>query len=81
MTISTTRHEFYEEDRGTNYAQAQYLCYYLQEQGLLDKFYHEFRENVGSDRTGYKTLQNVLGTDDMDEFKQRWEAWTAALHF
>lgn len=78
---STTRHEFYEEDPGANYAQARYLCYYLQEQGLLVKFYHEFRENVASDPTGYKTLQNVLGTDDMDEFKQRWEACTAALRF
>ena len=77
----TTRHEFYEEDPGTNYSQARYLCYYLQEQGLLVQFYHEFRENVTSDPTGYKTLQNVLGTDDMDEFKQRWEAWTAALRF
>ena len=78
---STTRHEFYEEDPGTNYAQARYLCYYLQEQGLLVKYYHEFRENVASDPTGYKTLQNVLGTDDMDEFKQRWEAYAAALRF
>ncbi len=78
---STTRHEFYEEDPGTNYSQARYLCYYLQEQGLLVKFYHEFRENVVTDPTGYKTLQNVLGTDDMEAFKQRWEAYTAGLRF
>lgn len=78
---STTRHQFYSEDKGINYAQARYLCYYLQEQGLLKTFYHEFRKNVESDPTGYKTLQSVLGTKDMDAFKKRWEAYTAALHF
>ncbi|MDA1232596.1 MAG: hypothetical protein O2856_17640 [Planctomycetota bacterium] len=78
---STTRHEFYEEDPGTNYSQARYLCYYLQEQGLLTQFYHEFRINAATDPTGYQTLQSVLGTDDMDAFKQRWEAYTAALRF
>lgn len=78
---STTRHEFYEEDPGTNYSQARYLCYYLQEQGLLTQFYHEFRKNAATDPTGYTTLQSVLGTDDMETFKQRWEAYTAALRF
>ncbi|MCG8650134.1 MAG: C39 family peptidase, partial [Pirellulales bacterium] len=28
---STTTHQFYRADPGTNYAQARYLCYYLQE--------------------------------------------------
>ena len=32
---STTDDEFYGEDRGTNYSQARYLCYYLQEHELL----------------------------------------------
>ena len=40
---STTDSEFYGDDKGTNYAQARYLCYYLQEQGKLTKFYHDVR--------------------------------------
>ena len=32
----------YDDDRGANYAQARYLCYYLQQRGLLVKFYREF---------------------------------------
>src|SRR4029079_13999454 len=28
---------FYSQDKGTNYAQARYLCYYLQEKGVLVK--------------------------------------------
>ncbi|HQX52316.1 MAG TPA: C39 family peptidase [Planctomycetaceae bacterium] len=77
----TTTHEFYREDPGTNYAQARYLCYYLQEQGLLVKYYQQFRRDVSTDPTGYKTLQSVLDRQDMEAFKERWEAYTAALSF
>jgi len=78
---STTSYEFYREDRGTNYAQARYLCYYLQEHGLLRKFYHQFHADQKQDPTGYKTLQAVLGRKDMDQFKKDWEAWVLKLRF
>jgi hypothetical protein len=78
---STTNTEFYEEDPGTNYAQARYLCYYLQEQGLLGKFYHRFRANHKQDPTGYETLKAVLGREDMDAFKKDWEAFVLKLRF
>jgi len=78
---STTTHEFYNKDVGTNYSQARYLCYYLQEQELLVRYYHEFRRNVKSDPTGYQTLQSVLGIQDMETFKERWEAFSATLRF
>ena len=78
---STTTHQFYKMDRGTNYAQARYLCYYLQEKGLLEKFYHAFVKNVDDDPTGYKTLVDILGEEDMDAFQERWEKWVAKLTF
>ena len=78
---STTTHEFYNEDPGTNYSQARYLCYYLQEQRLLRRFYHEFRKNAATDPTGLATLEKVLGTGDLTAFKERWEAYTATLQF
>ncbi len=62
---STTTDEFYEKDRGTNYAQARYLCYYLQQHGLLRKFYHRFYADRKKDPTGYATLQEILGRSDM----------------
>lgn len=52
-----------------HYAQARYLCYYLQEKGLLTKFYREFVANVKSDPTGFKTLKRVLGEEDMVAFQ------------
>ena len=66
--------EFYSEDKGTNYSQARYLCYYLQEQGLLKKFYNRFRYNVKSDPTGLESLKAVLAEKDLDAFKSRWQA-------
>ena len=78
---ATTTNEFYTHDRGTNYSQARYLCYYLQEKGLLQKYYRQFKAAARDDPTGYKTLQTVLGETDMAEFQKRWEAYVLKLEF
>ena len=70
---------FYNEDRGTNYAQARYLCYYLQEHGLLVKFYKEFVGSQKTDPTGFQSLKKILGESDMDAFKARWEEYVMGL--
>jgi hypothetical protein len=72
---------FYGDDSGLNYAQARYLCYYLQEKGLLGRFYREFRDSHDRDPTGYETLRTVLDEDDMAAFQQRWEAFVLGLRF
>jgi len=79
MAMSET--EFYNSDKGNNYAQARYLCYYLQERGLLAKFYRDFAAAKKDDPTGYKTLQKVLGESDMSGFQKRWEEFTLKLRF
>ncbi len=78
---STTTDEFYEKDRGANYAQARYLCYYLQQKGLLREFYRRFHANRQQDPTGYNTLQKVLGRDDMTKFQKEWESYVLKLRF
>lgn len=78
---STTDKQFYNEDAGTNYAQARYLCYYLQEHGLLTQFYHSFHANCAKDPTGYETLKQVLGVDDMSVFQKKWEEFVLKLRF
>jgi len=70
---------FYNEDKGVNYAQARYLCYYLQEQGLLVKFYREFHARQKEDPGGYLTLQKILAESDMDAFKTKWEKYVLGL--
>jgi hypothetical protein len=76
-----TSGEFYNEDRGTNYAQARYLCYYLQERGLLIDFYKQFVANQKQDPSGLNTLKKVLGEEDMDRFKAKWETFVLRLTF
>ena len=78
---ATTDYSFYLEDPGTNYAQARYLCYYLQEKGLLKKFYHKFHANSKKDPTGFDTLKQVLGESDLDAFKKKWERFVLQLKF
>lgn len=70
---------FYNEDKGINYAQARYLCYYLQERGVLAKFYQEFHARQEEDPGGYQTLQKVLAETDMDAFKTKWEEYVLGL--
>ena len=77
----TSNSEFYNDDRGSNYAQARYLCYYLQERGLLVKFYREFVAQCQKDPTGFATLKTVLAEPDMDAFKKGWEEFVLQLSF
>jgi hypothetical protein len=67
--------------KGNNYAQARYLCYYLQEKGLLVKFYNAFISSTKKDPSGYETLKKILNESDMAEFKKRWEKWILKLRF
>ena len=75
--------DFYGNSNGANYSQyygqARYLCYYLQEKGLLVKFYHQFVANARANPSGLSTLKNVLGEPHMDAFKKKWEAFVLAL--
>ena len=78
---STSDEEFYNEDRGTNYGQARYLCYYLQEHGLLARSHRRFHAHRDQDPTGYETLKAVLGRDDMEAFQKEWEPWVMKLKY
>jgi hypothetical protein len=63
----------------TGYAQARYLCLYLQEKDLLHRYYDQFRAGAAADPTGYKTLVKVLGEPNMARFEKQWHAWALAL--
>lgn len=74
---------FYGDVSGYNrhYGQARYLCYYLQERGLLVDFYRRFVAHRHDDPTGLQTLKQVLGTDDLAKFQRQWEGFVLQLHF
>jgi hypothetical protein len=77
MMTSDSDARFYASSTG--YAQARYLCLYLQEQGLLHRYYDAFSKGVAADPTGYKTLVRVLGNPDMPRFEKQWQDWALAL--
>ena len=78
---ATSDSEFYGSagNYSQYYGQARYLCYYLQEKGLLKKFYHEFVAGAKTDPTGFRTLQRVLGETDMAAFQKKWEKFILGL--
>ena len=64
---------------GLNYAEARYLCMYLQQTGVLSEFYHRFRANHDLDPTGEKTLQAVLGERNWGDIDRDFRAWVLSL--
>ena len=81
MALNTA--EFYGNSNSRSYnqyyGQARYLCYYLQEKGLLTKYYREFVANAKTDPTGFNTLKDVLGEKDIPAFQKKWEKFVLEL--
>ncbi|HOX39505.1 MAG TPA: hypothetical protein PL033_16100 [Candidatus Brocadiia bacterium] len=59
--IASSEAEFYGENSGLYYAEARYLCMFLQEKGLLKRYYREFKASRGDDPTGKTTLEKITG--------------------
>lgn len=72
--VNTTDEEFYDYESSKNYAQARYLCQYLQEKKLLKKFYKTFRDNYEKDKTGKTQLEEItkMKLADLDFVYVEW---------
>lgn len=81
-TFKTMAHyspnEFYADDTGVHYAEARYLCYWLQEKGLLSKYVRRAQALKDEDGTGWKALNEVLGADP-DTLRPEWEKFVLGL--
>jgi hypothetical protein len=64
---------------GLNYAEARYFCLYLQERGLLQKFYRAFRDDRRPDRLGLKTAKAMFPDQSWDELNLAFRRWAAGL--
>lgn len=74
--------KFYDKDQvGTNYAQARYLMFYLQQKGLLRQYYSSFRDSLNDDPTGLESLKKVIAPQSLDDFEKQWRAWVLTLQF
>lgn len=78
--VKTDWDEFYGANSDVNYAQARYLCMYLQENGLLKKFYKSFRDTYNEDKTGRTQLEQVTGKS-IDELDNVYVSWVKTLKY
>jgi Protein of unknown function (DUF1570) len=74
--MHTTTDEFYEANWDA-YAQARYLCYYLQEHGKLHAFYDKFHGDT-TDESGQAALEAVVG-EKLADFEPKWREWVLAI--
>lgn len=78
--VATSSGEFYGRGSDLHYAEARYFCMYLQEKGLLEKFYKKFRDNYEKDETGKKFLEELLGKK-LDKIQKDWLKWVKTLRY
>jgi hypothetical protein len=71
--------DFRREQETTNYAQARYFCLYLQEHGLLEKFYRCFRDSQEHDPLGVHTVSQIFPDQSWDELDADFRRWAAEL--
>lgn len=71
--------DFYGANSGRNYAQARYLCLWLQEQGTLPRLLELAQTTHAGDPSGWTALQRALAEPDLPAFEQRWRTWVLGL--
>jgi hypothetical protein len=75
--VADTR--FRGPDEGTNYAQARYFCLYMQQKGVLEKFYRAFRNHRSDDPRGLKTLGEIFTGVEWKDLDKDFARWVLAL--
>lgn len=80
VLVKTDWDEFYGKRSEFNYAQARYLCMYMQEQSILRKFYKKFRDTYKDDMTGKTQLEAVSGKS-LKELEADYLTWVGTLSY
>ena len=65
---------------GLHYAEARYFCMYLQQRGMLETFYRQYRDGFKRNRTGITIIEKLTG-QRLAELQKQWLAWVAKLHY
>lgn len=74
-----TADDFRMHDIGLNYAQARYLCLWLQRQGLLEEYFDRWRTNQASDPLGAESLAAMFPDKTWPEIDREFQAWVNTL--
>lgn len=76
--MSTDDETFYSDESALNYSQARYFCMYLQEKGLLKKYYKTFRDNFSADNTGISFAEEILNSQ-ISSIDTEYKSWVLTL--
>jgi hypothetical protein len=71
--------QFRGAGEGTNYAQARYFCLYMQQQGVLAKFYRSFRRQFADNPRGQKALAEAFGNVEPSQLEEDFQRWVLSL--
>jgi len=71
---------FYGRGAGLNYAQARYFCMYMQQRGLLKRFYALFRDRRGRADRAVRTIEEVFA-DELDDVDRAFAKWVLTLRW
>ncbi len=78
--MATTRDEFLDEASSLHYAQARYFCMYMQDQGVLERFYRAYRDRFEEDPTG-ATFAEELFEKPLEEVEADMLRWVQTIHY
>ena len=71
--------DFRGRQESLNYAQARYFCLYMQEQGVLEEFFHTFRHQHASDPLGLASVVRSFPNRTWDELDADFRTWVMRL--
>jgi hypothetical protein len=70
--------EFKGPRESLHYAVVRHFCLYLEEQGLLRRFYRRYRDRFAEDPSGRRFLEEVCEAP-LAQLDARWQAWARDL--
>ena len=76
-----TGDDFRSSSVGLNYAQARYLCLYMQREGVLEDFYRRFRVTRSEDPLGYRALGEVFPDHGQAELEADFRRFVLGLEW
>jgi len=73
-------HRYFSQNSSIAYAETRYIFFWLQEKGLLKKFYENYTKTYKEDKTGLKAFEKVVGKSAA-EVEKEWRDFVLSLKF
>ncbi|MCC8181335.1 MAG: hypothetical protein LIP23_10580, partial [Planctomycetes bacterium] len=80
VLMAMTPNDFRLQRESLNYAQSRYFCKYLEEMGLLQKVYKDFRDRFQLDPTGARFVAEAFDRP-LESVEIAWKRWLMFQHY